>query len=155
MAFAPLVPAAPRTMDPRIFRVPAMGLRDDLLAVPLPARFSYQAAQNRLFINFEGLAVRDRATIAEVRETVARVCAPLDRRVHTVVNYDNFSIAPELVNEYWAMVRDVVNRYYAQVTRYTTSAFLRLKLGDALAQRGQAPHVYESRDEACAALEQK
>ena len=34
------------------------------------------------------------------------------------------------------------------VTRYTTSGFLRLKLGQALAQRGVAPHVYESSDEA-------
>jgi propionate CoA-transferase len=34
------------------------------------------------------------------------------------------------------------------VTRYTTSGFLRMKLGDALARRGVAPHIYESGDEA-------
>jgi propionate CoA-transferase len=34
------------------------------------------------------------------------------------------------------------------VTRYTTSGFLRLKLGDALQQRGVAPHIYESAAEA-------
>ena len=34
------------------------------------------------------------------------------------------------------------------VTRYTTSAFLRMKLGDALLKRRVAPHIYESREEA-------
>ena len=35
-----------------------------------------------------------------------------------------------------------------QVTRYTTSNFLRLKLGNALSERGLAPHIYESAEEA-------
>jgi propionate CoA-transferase len=34
------------------------------------------------------------------------------------------------------------------VTRYTTSGFLRTKLGDALKQREVAPHIYETADEA-------
>jgi propionate CoA-transferase len=34
------------------------------------------------------------------------------------------------------------------VTRYTTSGFLRRKLGEALSDRGVAPHIYESADEA-------
>ena len=33
-------------------------------------------------------------------------------------------------------------------TRYTTSGFLRMKLGDALEKRGVAPHIYESATEA-------
>jgi propionate CoA-transferase len=37
------------------------------------------------------------------------------------------------------------------VSRYTTSAFMRLKLGEALQGRGVSPHVYESRREALAA----
>ena len=47
-----------------------------------------------------------------------------------------------------ASVKDLVDRYYWGVTRYTTSNFLRMKLGDALAQRGLAPHIYESAEEA-------
>ncbi len=38
--------------------------------------------------------------------------------------------------------------YYWNVTRYTTSGFLRMKLGHALSQRGVAPHIYESAEEA-------
>jgi propionate CoA-transferase len=34
------------------------------------------------------------------------------------------------------------------VTRYTTSGFLRAKLGAALSQRGVSPHIYESTEEA-------
>ena len=42
--------------------------------------------------------------------------------------------------------------YYTGVTRYTTSAFLRMKIGSALKDRGVAPHIYESRQEAHSAL---
>ncbi len=38
--------------------------------------------------------------------------------------------------------------YYTRVTRYTTSAFMRMKLGDALSKREVAPHIYESREDA-------
>ena len=44
--------------------------------------------------------------------------------------------------------KDVVERYYVGVTRYTTSAFLRVKLGDALREREVAPHIFESEAEA-------
>jgi len=47
-----------------------------------------------------------------------------------------------------AMVRDLVDRFYSGVTRYTTSGFLRVKLGEALQQRHVAPHIYESAEEA-------
>jgi propionate CoA-transferase len=46
------------------------------------------------------------------------------------------------------MVGDLVDRFYSGVTRYTTSGFLRAKLGDALKQRAVAPHIYESAEEA-------
>jgi len=41
-----------------------------------------------------------------------------------------------------------VMQFYEKVTRYTTSTFLRMKLGDELAKREVAPHLYESKDEA-------
>jgi hypothetical protein len=48
--------------------------------------------------------------------------------------------------------RGLVDRFYSGVTRYTTSSFLRAKLGEALKQRGMAPHIHESADEATAHL---
>ena len=49
---------------------------------------------------------------------------------------------------YIAVVRSLADRYYADVSRYTTSAFMRLKLGAMLSGRDVAPHIYESREEA-------
>jgi len=44
---------------------------------------------------------------------------------------------------------------YTSSSRYTTSAFLRLKLGEALAKRRVAPHIFETREEAQAFIENK
>jgi propionate CoA-transferase len=38
--------------------------------------------------------------------------------------------------------------YYSRVTRYSTGAFLRMKLGAALEKRDVAPHVFETENEA-------
>ena len=40
MAFMPVIEGTPALMDPRIFRPQAMGLKDDLIAVPLAERFT-------------------------------------------------------------------------------------------------------------------
>ncbi len=48
------------------------------------------------------------------------------------------------------MARDVQARFYEKATRYTTSAFMRLKLGDALTRREMAPHVFETAAEMAA-----
>ena len=49
-----------------------------------------------------------------------------------VVNYDNFYLEPALADDYMALVRTLADRYYASVTRYTTSSFMRLKLSEQL-----------------------
>ena len=46
------------------------------------------------------------------------------------------------------MVRSLTDRFYSGVSRYTTSGFLRIKLGEALENRGVAPHIFESAAEA-------
>jgi propionate CoA-transferase len=50
------------------------------------------------------------------------------------------------------MVRDVVARFYNRVTRYTTSAFTRAQIGDALKTRQLAPHIFDNHGEALAKL---
>ena len=87
-----------------------------------------------------------------MRRIVESKLAPLGRKVYAIVNYDNFEIFPDVIDEYSMMVRDLVDRFYTGVTRYTTSSFLRAKLGDALKQRALSPHIYESADEATAQL---
>jgi propionate CoA-transferase len=148
MDFEPIIHGLPRTMDPRIFRSGAMGLRDELLAVPLPQRLFYDAQQNILFINFEGYSVRTQEDVEAIRAAVEQRVGSLDRKVFAIVNYQNFALWPDVIEAYSDMVRDLTQRFYIDVTRYTTSAFLRMKLGQALNQRGVAPHIFESADEA-------
>lgn len=148
MGFQPLMSKPLRPMDARIFAPEPMGLRDALLSLPLAQRFSLDAANNRLFINFEGLAVHSPATVDDIDREVRGRLAPLRRRVAAIVNYDNFSITPEVEDAYANMVQGLMQDCYSSVTRYTTSSFLRAKLGDALEQRGVAPYIFEDFDEA-------
>jgi len=125
-----------------------MGLREKMLSIPLERRFTYDEATNRFFVNLERFALRNEADIEHIRQLVTDRIAPLGKRVYAIVNYDNFTIDPALLDEYSAMVRGLMDKYYAEVTRYTTSGFLRMKLGNALKKRGVAPHIYESAVEA-------
>ncbi len=154
MAFKPIIRHL-RLMDQRIFKAVPMGLKDDLLSIPISQRLSYDPATNIFYVNFEGLNVRSRDDIEEIRVRVGDICAPLGKRVKTIVNYDNFSILPELEDDYIKMVKFVVSKYYSDVTRYTTSAFLRMKLGDELKKRHLAPHIFQTKEEARRALEKK
>jgi propionate CoA-transferase len=152
MDFKPLVKDTPHLMDERIFSPEPMGLKDDLLTLRLEDRFTYDPKENLFFVNFEGFSVHTHQTIHDIKETVEQILSPLGKKVYTIVNYDNFSILPDIVDEYSEMVKSLVDRYYTGVTRYTTSAFLRMKLGDALKKREVASHIYESRQEAQEAL---
>jgi propionate CoA-transferase len=154
MDFAPLLRGAPSLMDPRIFHIEPMGLMDDLLSLPLEERLTYDPRENLFFVNFERLSVKTMDDVERIRAAVERILAPLPAKVYTIVNYDHFSIAPEIVDAYTDMVKYLVDRYYCATTRYTTSTFLRMKLGDALARRDVAPHIYESREEARRVLDQ-
>jgi propionate CoA-transferase len=154
MDFKPII-NNPRLMDERIFKLPPMGLKEDLLCIPLDERLTYDQATNILYINFEGLSVRTKKDIEDIRASVESICKPLGRRVKTIVNYDNFAIVQELEDDYISMVKYVVAEFYTDVTRYTTSAFLRMKLGDELKRRDMAPHIFQSKEEARQALEKK
>jgi propionate CoA-transferase len=152
MDFLPLVSPRLSLMDARIFADSPMGLRDDLLRVPLDERLNYDASRNIFFLNFEGLVIRTKADIERIRKAVESRLEPLGRKVAAVVNYDNFSISPELMDAYVETVRSLVERYYVDVTRYTTSAFMRARLGAALEGGHVAPHLYESPEKALGGL---
>ena len=148
MDFRPRISAHLVQMDQRIFAQGPMGLREDLLALPMESRFVFDAARDIFFVNFEGLHIRSQADIYHLCQCVDEKLAGLERKVGAVVNYDNFSIAPDLLHDYTGAIGRIVERYYSYVTRYTTSSFLRAKLGEALSSRHLAPHIYETPDEA-------
>ncbi len=151
MAFRPIV-RQPALMDARIFRPEPMGLKDSLLAITLPERISWQSERQRLFLNFQGLRLASPQDALEVQAAVERQCQAIGHRVDVVVNYDGFEILEPAMDAYARVVEHMVEHYYGQVTRYSTSAFLRDKLGAAIRERGLAPHIYETRAEAEAAL---
>ena len=147
MEFTPIV-RNPATMDPRIFRDEPMQLEETLLGLGLAERVSYDAERNTLFLNLEGMHVRNRDDVDRVRRVVEEKCLTVGKKVALVVNYDNVVIDPAVADTYAAMVRYMEMHYYTTASRYTTSAFLRLKLGEALARRRVAPHIFETADEA-------
>jgi propionate CoA-transferase len=149
LAFKPILPpGGPALMDERIFRAEPMNLRADLLHLSMEQRIHFDDAAGTLFLNFAGMQVRNRRDIEVVRQSVERRCRRIGRRINVIVNYDSFEMPDDLGDAYAQMVRYLMDRYYHTVTRYTTSAFLRLKLGDALTQRGVAPHIFETGEDA-------
>jgi propionate CoA-transferase len=155
MDFKPIIKEPVLPMDERIFRPEPMGLSEDLLTLTLEERLIYDPSENLFFVNFEGHSIKTRQDIQDAKEAVEKILSPLGKKVYTIVNYDNFTILPDLVDEYTEMVKYLVNKYYSGVTRYTTSTFLRMKLGDALQKRGVKPHIYESSEEAHKALKKE
>ena len=51
------------------------------------------------------------------------------------------------------MIDYMSTNHYATTTRYATSAFLRMKMQEALRKRGLAPHVFERKEDATSFLE--
>ena len=130
-------------MDPRIFRDAPMDLRRDLLHLDLADRIQRDDAENRLYVNFEKLRIRSREDVARIRERVAALCEGQSRPVDVIVNYDGARVDEEVAAAYAEMVADLEARFYATVTRYSGSAFTRMKLGHALGRDAQ-PHIFES-----------
>jgi propionate CoA-transferase len=152
MDFRPVIKGEPKLMDARIFRDEPMNIRPQMLEIPLAERLTYDAGKNLFFVNFEGLDVRSAEDIERIRQAVDDSLKPVGHKVNAIVNYDRFTILPELVDDYIGMVKGVVERHYHDVTRYTSNTFLRVKIGEALQKRKLAPHLYETANEAEASL---
>ncbi|MBL8471764.1 MAG: malonate decarboxylase subunit alpha [Rhodocyclaceae bacterium] len=151
MAFAPIV-RQPRSMDPRIFRDEPMGLREDMLRLPFDARFKYDEEHNTLFINLSDLHINTPDFLLRMVEKVKSLVQPLGHKVYCVANYDGFELDRAVEDAYLDTVKEMTGNYLLGVTRFTTSAFMRAKLGETLAKRGVAAHIFESEEEATGAV---
>jgi propionate CoA-transferase len=89
-----------------------------------------------------------KADAQTIRAALDAKVAAIGQQVPAMVDYTNFVVLPDALDAYSDMVRDFAGRHYSRVTRYTTSAFLRAKLGEALLERGVAPHIFESAEDA-------
>ncbi|MDO9314091.1 MAG: acyl CoA:acetate/3-ketoacid CoA transferase [Burkholderiaceae bacterium] len=128
MGFKPAISPQLRLMDPALFADAPMNLRERMLALPISQRIDFDERSQMLFINFEGLAVDSALDIDAIEAEVERRVSPLNKRVDVVVNYDHFSIRPELMEAYSLMVQRLADRYYAGVRRYAASGFVKARL---------------------------
>ncbi len=152
MDFKPII-NKPMPMDRRIFVDEPMELLSELLNLKLSERVSYDSDRNILFVNLEGWSVRKKSDIDDLRKTLVAACVAAGRRVNSVVNHDGCRIAEDLYDDYAEMIQYMMDDHYLTTTRYTTSAFMRLKMQEALSKRGLAPHIFERQEDAHAFLE--
>jgi propionate CoA-transferase len=146
LPFRPLMREV-QIMDPRLFTEGTMGLRERMLELPLGERISYDPERNTLFLNFEGLHLRDLSQLEALRDAVTAKCQTIGKRMAVVVSYDQFVLDPGLETAYAATVADLERDCYGAVSRYTTSAFMRLKLAQVITREVQ-PHIFESLQDA-------
>jgi propionate CoA-transferase len=140
-----------RPMEPRLFRPGNMDLRASMLDLRLEQRIALDRDRGMLFVNFEGLHVRSHDDVERIRQAVSEVCRGVGAKVSAVVNYDGFRIDDAVAEAYGEMVRSLEEAWYGRVSRYTASAFMRMKLGKVLT-RSVAPHIFETQEEARAFL---
>ena len=146
MAFRPVI-EDPVEMDARIFRDEPMGLDVDLLALDLEDRIALDPGKERLFINLEKLRIRNQGDVERIVAHVEGICGPLDHKVDAIANYDGTAIYPEIEDAYSAAIRGLEERFYKTTTRYSASAFMRMKLGKVF-ERSKAAHIFETADDA-------
>ncbi|MEM9755430.1 MAG: CoA-transferase, partial [Pseudomonadota bacterium] len=142
MAFRPVIDEMVE-MDGRIFADRPMGLDVDLLALDLDTRIALSPAQDRIFINLEKLRIRNTGDIERLVARVERLCGPLGRRVDAIVNYDQTVIYPEIEGAYATAIGSLETRFYKTITRYSASAFMRMKLGKVFG-RSKDAHIFET-----------
>ncbi|WP_336489802.1 acyl CoA:acetate/3-ketoacid CoA transferase [Methylobacterium nigriterrae] len=152
MSFMPII-ESPITMDRRIFREEPMELLADLLNLNLCERVSYDAGRNLLFVNLEGWQVRSKGDVDALRQVLETACLKAGQRVNSVINHDGFRISENLYDDYAELIEYMQTYHYLTSTRYATSAFLRLKMQEALSKRGLAPHIFERKEDAHAFLD--
>ncbi len=152
MDFKPII-NKPMPMDRRIFIDEPMELLAELQNLKLSERIKYDADRNILFLNLEGWSVRKKADIDDLRKMLVAACIAAGRRVNSVVNHDGCRIAEDLYDAYAEMIEYMVEHHYLTTARYSTSAFMRLKMQEALDKRGLQPHIFERAEEAHAFLE--
>jgi propionate CoA-transferase len=117
-----------------------------MLELNVSDRITYDQSRNTVFMDFSGLHVRTTDDALEIVQVVDALLGPLNRRVSAVVNYDRFHLDEAAVDAYADAVRHVQDTYYldGEVTRHTTNAFMRLKLGKELAKRDIHSIIAES-----------
>ena len=151
MGFRPQIAADVREMNAAIFSDAPLGL-GERSPLTLDERVHYNADDNLVFVNFEGLIVNTPDEAEMLADFLTRWLRDLGRRVNLVVNYDNFELGRPAEPRFFEMIREHERRHFLSCTRYSTDAYLRRKLGRAFAEAGLSQEMYGSSEEATCAL---
>jgi propionate CoA-transferase len=151
MDFEPII-NKPKLMAACIFKEDPMKLNDHLLLRELDERISYDRERNTTFLNLEGYQVRVKDDVDRIATVVEDLYHSVSQKFAMVVNYDGVFIDPMLMDYHANMISDMEEQFYTTSTRYSTGAFLRMKLGEALSKRKVSPHLFESDKQAKKAL---
>jgi propionate CoA-transferase len=147
MAFRPTIPDNIRSMDARIFVEEKMGLKDSS-PMSLDDRLSYDAENNVVYANFEGMSLESEEDAEKLADYLDKYFSRLGQRVHVVVNYDNFNLASAARDTFFAMVKYNEDNYFLSSTRYSTDAFFRHQLKENFTEADLEQRIYRNFDEA-------
>ena len=78
--FEPIIGGEPKLMDARIFAAEPKGLKEDLLTMPLQARFAYDAERNIFFLNMEGMSLVSADDVEAIGTAAGSAWPPSARR---------------------------------------------------------------------------
>ncbi|MGS2718714.1 acyl CoA:acetate/3-ketoacid CoA transferase [Eionea flava] len=151
MDFEPII-NKPKLMAACIFAEAPMKLNDHLLLRELDERISYDRERNTAFLNLEGYQVRVKDDVDRIATVIEDLYHSVSQKFAMVVNYDGVFIDPMLMDYHATMIDEMETQFYTTCTRYSTGAFLRMKLGEALNKRKVSPHLFESDKQAKKAL---
>ena len=70
-----------------------MGLKESS-PMSLDDRLSYDAENNVVYVNFEGMTLETEEDAEKLADYLDKYFSRLGRKVHVVVNYDNFNLGP-------------------------------------------------------------
>ncbi|MFD0917394.1 acyl CoA:acetate/3-ketoacid CoA transferase [Pseudahrensia aquimaris] len=149
MDFKPVINDV-KEMDPSILGEAPMKLRTRLLAIPNSDRLFHDKQQNIVFVNLSGLTIETEEDVRIFEHDMNSFFQQIGQKVNLVSNYDGISISPKMAAKFANVLGQLEYDYYLTATRYTTSAFLRQKLGQDLKNRSISPHIFETRQEAAA-----
>lgn len=147
MEFRPLIRKI-EPMNKRLFQEPHMGIRSEFLLKELKTRVRYDEARNLLRLNFNGLEIDSQDDVENIRTILTELCTSVGKKVNTIVNYNAFKVSDPLFNEYLAMGKSIIEKYYRKSARYSANAEARVRFTDEFQSRKLPPNMFATEEEA-------